>query len=257
MVLSPVSDMLLKCQVPARSAGEIAWGCVTTAAVSAAGAVVFVLPPRWGFKAPNRLDFAALVVFGVASALVALVSRARHRAAMATARAFERTRVAAAEARRRRTLGEVTARTDSVDKNLEWLLLDDSYGRRLGRWESSGWHYRPIWLRPTPIPTGPGPSLGSALPTSGHVPATGASAPGFGDVAADWGGPDALFKRVQAAQALAERVPTQASQTPVEVAEAVIGPRLDDETATALRRSESVHQGLAMLLASPAFQWRA
>ena len=30
---------------------------------------------------------------------------------------------------------------------------------------------------------------------------------GFGDVAADWGGPDALFKRVQAAQALAERLP--------------------------------------------------
>lgn len=80
---------------------------------------------------------------------------------------------------------------------------------------------------------------------------------GFGDVAGDWGGSDALFKRVQAAQALAERVPTQASPTPVEVGEAVLGPGLDDETATALRRSESVQQGLAMLLASPAFQWRA
>jgi signal transduction histidine kinase len=81
------------------------------AVLSVVGAVVFVVPPRWGLKAPNRLDFAALVVFGVASALVALVSRARHRAAKATARAIERTKVAAAEARRRRTLGEVTART--------------------------------------------------------------------------------------------------------------------------------------------------
>ena len=76
---------------------------------------------------------------------------------------------------------------------------------------------------------------------------------GFGDVAADWGGPDALFKRVQAAQALAERA---SAASPARLAQAVLGEALDDETATALRRAESARQGVALLLASPAFQWR-
>jgi uncharacterized protein (DUF1800 family) len=79
---------------------------------------------------------------------------------------------------------------------------------------------------------------------------------GFGDVAADWGGPDALFKRVQAAQALAERLPASADATPQAIGEASLGMGLDGETAKALRRAESVQQGVALLLASPAFQWR-
>lgn len=80
---------------------------------------------------------------------------------------------------------------------------------------------------------------------------------GFGDAAADWAGPDALFKRVQAAQALAERLPAQAADTPLAIAQAALGGSLDSETSTALRRAESVQQGVALLLASPAFQWRA
>lgn len=79
---------------------------------------------------------------------------------------------------------------------------------------------------------------------------------GFGDVAADWGGPDALFKRVQAAQALANRLPEMHGNTPLNLGEAALGARLDTQTATALRRAESVQQGVALLLASPAFQWR-
>jgi uncharacterized protein (DUF1800 family) len=79
---------------------------------------------------------------------------------------------------------------------------------------------------------------------------------GFGDVAADWGGPDALFKRVQAAQALAERLPASGDATPQAIGEAALGMGLDGETAKALRRAESVQQGVALLLASPAFQWR-
>ena len=79
---------------------------------------------------------------------------------------------------------------------------------------------------------------------------------GFGDIAADWGGPDALFKRVQAAQALAERLPGAVDATPQAIGEAALGAGLDGDTATALRRAESVQQGVALLLASPAFQWR-
>ena len=79
---------------------------------------------------------------------------------------------------------------------------------------------------------------------------------GFGDEAADWGGPDALYKRVQAAQALANRLPEMHGNTPLNLGEAALGARLDTQTATALRRAESVQQGVALLLASPAFQWR-
>ncbi|MBN8715547.1 DUF1800 domain-containing protein [Thermomonas sp.] len=79
---------------------------------------------------------------------------------------------------------------------------------------------------------------------------------GFGDVAADWGGPDALFKRVQAAQALANRLPDTGA-TPLALGQAALGEALDAQTATALRRAESIQQGVALLLASPAFQWRA
>ena len=79
---------------------------------------------------------------------------------------------------------------------------------------------------------------------------------GFGDDAADWGGPDALFKRVQAAQALAQRLPASAEATPQAIGNAALGSMLDGETAMALRRAESVQQGVALLLASPVFQWR-
>ena len=54
-------------------------------------------------------------------------------------------------------------------------------------------------------------------------------------------------------QALAERA---SAASPARLAQAVLGEALDDETATALRRAESARQGVALLLASPAFQWR-
>lgn len=79
---------------------------------------------------------------------------------------------------------------------------------------------------------------------------------GFGDIAADWGGPDALFKRVQAAQAFAERLHAMRTDTPLAIGQSALGNALDADTATALRRAESVQQGVALLLASPAFQWR-
>jgi signal transduction histidine kinase len=82
-----------------------------SAAVAVAAADWFLLPPGEGFKVPSTLDSSAIIAFGVASALVALVSQSRHHAAVARARAADLGRAHAAEARRRRTLGEVTART--------------------------------------------------------------------------------------------------------------------------------------------------
>ena len=55
---------------------------------------------------------------------------------------------------------------------------------------------------------------------------------------------------------LADRVPAE-RQDPLRVARDVFGDALDAETATALRRAESQRDGLALLFASPAFQWRA
>ncbi|GAB1596338.1 DUF1800 domain-containing protein [Lysobacter claricitrinus] len=76
---------------------------------------------------------------------------------------------------------------------------------------------------------------------------------GFPDITSAWSGGDALFKRVQAAQRLA----TLASMLdPLATARSALGPHLDNATATTLRRAESARSGLALLFASPAFQWR-
>jgi len=77
---------------------------------------------------------------------------------------------------------------------------------------------------------------------------------GFGDTTQDWNGADALFKRVQVAQALAERA---SRGSPPELAAAVLGDGAGRELTVALQRAESAEQGIALLLASPTFQWRA
>ncbi|HJR73268.1 MAG TPA: DUF1800 domain-containing protein [Luteimonas sp.] len=89
----------------------------------------------------------------------------------------------------------------------------------------------------------------------GQPPFTPRSPAGFADRAADWTGPDALWKRVQAAEALAQRLPQQRLD-PVALAHSALGAALDAETATALKRAESARDGAALLFASPAFQWR-
>ncbi|AXK71539.1 DUF1800 domain-containing protein [Lysobacter sp. TY2-98] len=76
---------------------------------------------------------------------------------------------------------------------------------------------------------------------------------GFPDVTTAWSGGDALFKRIQAAQRLASLPVTP---DPLATARIALGAHLDDATATTLRRAESARSGLALLFASPAFQWR-
>lgn len=79
---------------------------------------------------------------------------------------------------------------------------------------------------------------------------------GFSDNSANWMDPDALWKRVQAAEALSARVAPGGGQ-PLALAQNVLGPLLDEDTAQAIRRAESKRQAHATLFASPAFQWRA
>ena len=78
---------------------------------------------------------------------------------------------------------------------------------------------------------------------------------GYTDVTADWVAPDALWKRVQVAEALAERVP-RAGLDPQALAVDVLGPSLRGDTRSAMRRAEAPEQAVALLFASPEFQWR-
>ena len=80
---------------------------------------------------------------------------------------------------------------------------------------------------------------------------------GFPDTAADWIAGDGLWKRIQAAEALADRVAV-AQQNPTAAAQASLGTEsVSGDFAAALRRAGSPRDGLALLFASPAFQWRA
>lgn len=98
-------------------------------------------------------------------------------------------------------------------------------------------------------------ALAALLNRMGQPTFTPRSPAGFEDDAAQWSGPDALWKRVQSAQALAEAVPEE-SLDPLSTAQSVFAGMLDADTLTALRRAESPRDGLALLFASPAFQWR-
>lgn len=90
----------------------------------------------------------------------------------------------------------------------------------------------------------------------GQPPFTPRSPAGFADDAAEWSGADAVWKRIQAAQTLAETA-TGTAPDPLRTAGEVFGTHLDAGTALALRRAESPREGLALLFASPAFQWRS
>ena len=76
---------------------------------------------------------------------------------------------------------------------------------------------------------------------------------GWPEEAAAWAAPDAFKTRLDMAENAARRV---ATLRPLELAEDILGPRLTDETRTAIRRAETSYQGLALMLMSPEFQRR-
>src|SRR4029077_14701823 len=74
---------------------------------------------------------------------------------------------------------------------------------------------------------------------------------GFDDIGPSWSGPDALLRRVEAAERIASRTGGQIDARQ-------LGPRLlpgalGDATAQAIARAESQAQGLALLLVAPEF----
>ena len=72
---------------------------------------------------------------------------------------------------------------------------------------------------------------------------------GWDDNAASWAGPDALFRRVEAAQRMATRAGDAVDARAL--APRVLGGKLSEATKNAIARSESPTTGLALFLASP------
>ena len=94
--------------------------------------------------------------------------------------------------------------------------------------------------------------LAARLRFFNHAPFTANSPEGWPDSADHWGSPDALLKRIEWANTIAEQSP--ATLDPMKLYASVMpeNPALEQ----AITRAESRAQGLALLLASPDFQWR-
>jgi uncharacterized protein (DUF1800 family) len=77
---------------------------------------------------------------------------------------------------------------------------------------------------------------------------------GWPDEAAAWAAPDAVIKRLTWAQRYSELAVRD--QSPLALAESALGPRLTDQTRSAVRRAEDRAEAVAILLMSPEFQRR-
>ena len=77
---------------------------------------------------------------------------------------------------------------------------------------------------------------------------------GWDDIAASWAGPDALVRRVEVAQQLADRSGSTVDARAL--AEKLFPGSLSDSTRAAISRAQSPKEGLALLLVSPEFMRR-
>lgn len=102
------------------------------------------------------------------------------------------------------------------------------------------------------LPPGAGPAAVGAM---GQRIYAAPGPDGWPDRAESWLTADLVFKRIEFAQAYAERI-AGADADPVLLGEATLGPLLSAETRQAIVRAESPAQGLALLFAAPEFQRR-
>ena len=93
-----------------------------------------------------------------------------------------------------------------------------------------------------------------ALDLMAQTPFRPGSPEGWPDTAAQWGGADGLYKRIEWCNTVARVVGSRAR--PVELGDAVLGPAFSARTRRAIARAESGTQALTLLLASPEFQRR-
>ncbi|MCP4332483.1 MAG: DUF1800 domain-containing protein [Gammaproteobacteria bacterium] len=93
-----------------------------------------------------------------------------------------------------------------------------------------------------------------ALDLMGQTPFRPGSPEGWPDTAQQWGGADALYKRIEWSNTVARVVGSRVN--PAELGDAVLGPAFNPETRKAVSRAESLTQGVTLFLASPDFQRR-
>jgi len=93
-----------------------------------------------------------------------------------------------------------------------------------------------------------------ALDLMGQTPYRPGSPEGWPDTAQQWGGADALYKRIEWSNTVARVVGSRVN--PLTLGDAVLGPTFQPETRKAVSRAESLTQGVALFLASPDFQRR-
>lgn len=96
-------------------------------------------------------------------------------------------------------------------------------------------------------------TLSETLSNFNQTPFTATSPAGWPDDAQHWGGPDALMKRLEFINMVAQAVGPDFDARNIVMH--VLPP--DNELQTSIRRAESLTQALTLLLASPQFQWRA
>ena len=93
-----------------------------------------------------------------------------------------------------------------------------------------------------------------ALDLMGQTPYRPGSPAGWPDTAEQWGGADALYKRIEWCNTVARVVGSRAN--PADLGDAVLGAAFGAETRKAITRAESSIQGTTLLLAAPEFQRR-
>jgi uncharacterized protein (DUF1800 family) len=93
-----------------------------------------------------------------------------------------------------------------------------------------------------------------ALENMGQAPYRPGSPAGWPDTADQWGGADALYKRIEWANTVARVVGNRIN--PLGLGDTILGDSFQEKTRKAIARAESVTQGLTLLLASPDFQRR-
>jgi uncharacterized protein (DUF1800 family) len=102
------------------------------------------------------------------------------------------------------------------------------------------------------LPPGAGALACGAMGQRMYAPA---GPDGWADAAAPWLTGDLVWKRVEWAEALAQRM-ARADVDPVAIGEACQGPLLSPDTREAVRRAESPQQAMVILFSSPEFQRR-
>ncbi|HVJ00605.1 MAG TPA: DUF1800 family protein, partial [Sphingomonas sp.] len=96
-----------------------------------------------------------------------------------------------------------------------------------------------------------GPGVAGLMTQLGQPVWRPGSPAGWDDVAASWAGPDALMRRVEAAERLAQR--TRDLVDARARANALFPNALSPMTAQAIARAESPGQGVALMLVAPEF----